>query len=89
MKLELMTNEGAGNGADKLWPGGRCAFLADATWGGGNVKLQIKTDTGAYADVSNSTLSANGLSGVLYLPAGTYRAVATTASAVYAQLHMV
>jgi len=84
--VALMENSGAGNGSDKSYLGGPAIFSADATFGGGSVKLQIKLSTGTYADISSGSLSAAGISGVLYLPPGTYRAVATTATAVYAYL---
>lgn len=81
----LLSNAAAGNGSDKVVQGGRYAFLCDATFGGGNIKLQIKLETGTYADVGSSTLSAAGMV-ALDLPAGTYRAVATTSTANYARL---
>ena len=87
--ITLLSNAGAGNGADIGFNGGVCVFGADATFGGGSVKLQIKLATGTYADVASSSLTAAGISGVLYLPPGTYRAVATTATAVYAYLSVV
>ena len=86
MKKELLSNASAGNGSDVSWPGGVAVMVAEATWGGGNVKLQAKLDQGNYADVASSTLSANGMTAGLYLPPGTYRAVVTTSSAVYASL---
>lgn len=85
MKVELLQNA-TGNSADKLWHGGVAVLVAEATWGGGSVKLQAKLDQGNYVDVASSTLSANGMTAGLYLPPGTYRAVATTATAVYASL---
>lgn len=80
----LMTN-GTGNGSDVFYSGGKAAFMAEATFGGGTVKLQIKLPQGTYFDVANVSLSAAGMV-VSDLPAGTYRAVATTATAVYARL---
>lgn len=81
----LMENSGAGNGNDKVVQGGHYGFIAEATFGGGSVKLQIKLPQGNYADVSSMTLSAAGMVAG-FLPPGTYRAVATTATAVYARL---
>jgi hypothetical protein len=85
----LLTNAGAGNGADVIWPGGKTALVATATFGGGNIKLQVKIDIGqaaaVYADVASSTLSAAGMLN-LDLPPGTYRAVVTTSTAAYAKL---
>ena len=85
LHVDLMSNSGAGNGSDKIWEGGKTAFLAEATFGGGSVKLQIKLPQGSYADVTSVTLSAAGMV-VSDLPPGTYRAVATTATAVYCRL---
>jgi hypothetical protein len=85
LHVDLLSNAGTGNGADKLWEGGKAAFLAEATFGGGSVKLQIKLPQGTYADVTLATLSAAGMV-VTDLPPGTYRAVATTATAVYSRL---
>lgn len=85
---QLASNAGAGNGSDVMWSGGKTAFLAQATFGGGSVKLQIKVDIGgtaAYADVTSVTLSAAGMV-VADLPPGTYRAVVTTSTAAYARL---
>ena len=81
----LLENAGAGNGSDKVVSGGHYAFMAEATFGGGTVKLQIKLPQGAYADVTSMTHSAAGVVNG-FLPPGTYRAVATTATAVYSRL---
>jgi hypothetical protein len=81
----LLENAGTGNGADLNIRGGQYAFLSEATFGGGSVKLQIKLPQGTYADVASMSHSAAGML-VGYLPAGTYRAVATTATANYARL---
>lgn len=85
LSVTLLSNAGTGNGSDVSYPGGKSAFIAEATFGGGSVKLQIKLPQGTYADVTSATLSAAGMY-VTDLPAGTYRAVATTATAVYASL---
>lgn len=74
-----------GNGSDKQISGGKYAFLAEATFGSGTVKLQIKLPQGNYADVASASLSAAGMY-VTDLPQGVYRAVATTATAAYARL---
>lgn len=83
--VDLMSNSDAGNGSDVYWGGGKSAFIAEATFGGGSVKLQIKLPQGTYADVSSVTLSAAGMVAT-DLPPGTYRAVATTATGVYSRL---
>ena len=81
----ILMENGTGNGTDKLCQGGHYAFIAEATFGGGTVKLQIKLPQGNYADVTSVTLSAAGMVAG-FLPPGTYRAVATTATAAYARL---
>ncbi len=83
--VQLLENAGAVSGADVSWFGGKTAFIAEATFGGGSVKLQIKLPQGSYADVASVTLSAAGIY-VTDLPPGTYRAVATTATANYCRL---
>lgn len=84
--IDLCSNAGTGNQSDKIVnSAGRYAFMAEATFGGGSVKLQIKLPQGTYADVTSASLSAAGMV-VVELPAGTYRAVNTTATAVYAKL---
>lgn len=81
----LLSNAGTGNGLDVTWSGGHSAFIGESTFGGGSVKLQIKLPQGTYADVSSVTLSAAGMV-LAFLPPGTYRAVATTATANYYKL---
>jgi hypothetical protein len=76
---------GTGNGTDKVVQGGHYAFMAEATFSGGTVKLQIKLPQGTYADVPSVTLSAAGVVNA-FLPPGTYRAVATTATAAFARI---
>jgi len=82
----LHENAGAGNGSDVQLSGGVYVLAAEATWGGGNVKLQVKLSQGNYADVSSATLSANGITAALSLPPGTYRGVVTTSTGVYARM---
>jgi hypothetical protein len=84
----LLSNAGVGNGSDVVFSGGKAAFMAEATFGGGSVKLQIKLPQGTYFDVPSASLTAAGFY-VTDLPAGTYRAVAATATAVYARLAVV
>lgn len=81
----ILMENGTGNGSDKIISGGHYGMTAEATFGGGSVKLQIKLPQGNYADVANMSHSAAGLLST-YLPPGTYRAVATTATAAYARL---
>lgn len=86
--VTLLSNAGAVTGSDVLWPGGKTALVGHATWGGGNIKLQIKLELGGtatYADVANAALTADGMV-VVDLPPGTYRAVSTTSTVNYAKL---
>lgn len=68
-----------------VWQGGTGAFTAEATWGGGSVALQLKSDNGTYISVgADTTLTSNGAAGFV-LPAGTsLRVSITTATAVFA-----
>lgn len=81
----LISNVGAGNGADVVWPGGHTAMIGEATFGGGNIALHQKLPSGAYVAVTNMSLTAAGMV-IGFLPAGTYRAVVTTATAASARL---
>lgn len=84
-RIDLCESAGAGNQASKECKGGRYYFMAEATWGGGNVKLQFQTPNGTWIDVTGSSLTANG-GLAIELPQGQVRAVITTASVVYAYL---
>jgi hypothetical protein len=85
-RYDLLTNAAPGNGVAQFIQAGSYAFLVESSnFGGGNVKLQIQNPQGNFVDVTSSTLSANSMV-ILTLPAGQYRAVSTTALAVYAQL---
>lgn len=81
----LLENAGTGNGADKFFNGGKAAFIVESTFGGGSVKLQMKLPNGTYYDIPSASLTAAGMY-VTDLPPGTYRAVATTATANYCRL---
>ena len=66
------------------WQGGQGMFTAEATWGGGSVRLQVQTLNGTWVDVgSDTTMTANGAAG-FSLPAGKIRALVATSTAVYA-----
>ncbi len=70
--------------------GGAYALDAVATWGGGNVTLQRLGPDGATwinADATAISLTANGTSGAVALPGGSYRIAVTTATGVYASLN--
>ncbi len=85
-RVTVASNSGAGNGtAVILDSGGKWLFMAEATWGGGNIKLQTQSANSTWVDIASSTLSANGALAI-DLPAGSVRGVITTSSAVYAYL---
>lgn len=65
--------------------GGNCALTVSATFGGGNIQLQILSfDKVTWINVG-SPITANGFVS-LSLPPGQYRLAITTATAVYAAL---
>jgi len=81
--LTLLSNASA-TGSDFEWEGGEGVFLAEATWGGGTVKLQMKlATTGTYVDIASASLTANGTA-AFKAPRGLIRANVATATAVYA-----
>lgn len=83
-KLDFFKNAAAGTSPSFYWKGGKFVHVAQATWGGGNVKLQYQSlDGTTWVDVASSTLSANGMSAVLELPPCMLQAVAATGSAFY------
>lgn len=85
IRVDFFSNSAAGNSSAQFWRGGKVAFYAEATFGGGSVKLQFQSPQGTWIDVASSTLSANGFA-ILELPPGQYRAVGATASAIYCSM---
>lgn len=83
--ITLAENFNAGTGPSKSVPGGKFLFMAEATWGGGNAKLQNQSPNGTWIDVPSSTLSANNMV-QLELPRGQVRVVFATGTALYAYL---
>jgi hypothetical protein len=81
-RVDLLSNASA-TGSAGTWPGGKGAFLAEATWGGGTIKLQMQTPQGTWVDVADTSLTANGHK-VFEIPAGQIRANLATATAAYA-----
>lgn len=84
-RIDLLQNAGA-TGSAKEIKAGKYIFMAEATWGGGTVKVQIESPNGTFVDLANASLTANGTSGVLYIPSGNCKGVVATATAVYAYL---
>jgi len=83
--IVLAENVAASTTTGKSIPGGKFLLMAEATWGGGNVKVQIQSPNATWIDVPNSTLSANGML-QLELPRGQARVVFATGTALYAYL---
>lgn len=87
--VELAKNSGAGNGTPQSWSGGHGVIAVEATFGGGSVALQFVGPNGAWLPVLDAitgvaiSLTAAG-SARFFLPPGSIRIVATTATAVYA-----
>lgn len=73
----------AATGSALLWPGGQGVFLAEATYGGGTVKLQTKSPNGTWIDVDGASTTAAGTK-VFYLGPCEIRVNIATATAVYA-----
>ena len=85
--LYLISN-GTATGASFYWPGGRGTFMADATFAGGTVKLQVQMPsltTSTWIDVGTEcTLTAAGL-GNFELPPCNLRAfVSGSPTGIYA-----
>lgn len=81
-RIDLLSNASVSSGQFD-WPGGIGVMYAEATWGGGTVKLQCQTPQGTWVDVgAGVTFTANGVGGFT-LPAGPIRASVATATAVY------
>jgi hypothetical protein len=71
------------NGSAKIWQGGKGKFYAEATWSAGTVKLQAKSPNGTWIDVTDNSLTANGIT-EFNLPQGEIRVNIATSTAVYA-----
>lgn len=79
----LMSN-GSGTGTAVQWPGGKGVFATHATFGGGSVAFQFLLPDGAtWGTPTNGSLTADG-GFVFELGPCSIRALATTATAVYA-----
>lgn len=86
IRLDLLTNSAPATGSDFYAPSGKYAFMIEANFGGGgSVKLQVQNPQGTWVDVDGASALANKMI-PLDLPAGRYRAVGVTATAIYAQL---
>lgn len=81
-RVTLVENASA-TGSAKQWPGGKGVFMAEATFGGGTVKLQTQTPNGTWIDVDGASVTAAGMK-VFDLGPCQIRANIATATAVYA-----
>lgn len=81
-RLTLAENATA-TGSAFNWPGGQGVFMAEATFGGGTVKLQTISPNGTWVDVDGAALTAAGTK-VFYLGACQIRVNIATATGVYA-----
>lgn len=81
-RISMIENDVAA-AASYDWPGGTGVMYAEATWGGGSIKLQQISPNGTWMDVGSAvTFTTNGIGGFL-LPAGPIRLVIATAIAAY------
>lgn len=87
-RLDLVVND-VGGSVGQQWQGGCGVFTGEATFGGGNIALQMLTPNGTWVPVNvegTSTpisLTAAGMAN-FKVPAGQLRAVVTTATVVFA-----
>jgi len=81
----ILANNASATTPAVQWMGGTGVFTASATFGGGTVKLQFQSDSGAWVDVGPyTTLTADG-GGVFTLPPCSIRVNIATATAVFAR----
>jgi hypothetical protein len=84
-----LASDASATGSAVVWPGGKGIFTAEATFGGGTVKLQFKTaNSTTWVDVPNNSITAAAMTS-FELPAGQIRANIATATAVYAYAHRI
>ncbi len=84
----ILASNVAATGAGFAWKGGKGVFTAEATWGGGTVKLEMQTVNGTWVTVFNPngnavSMTANGMIS-FEAPPGQIRANIATATAVFA-----
>ena len=86
--VTLASNASATSTFQFSWQGGAGMFSAEATWGGGTVKLQVLTQQSGgatWVDVGpDTTFTANGAAGFILPVNAQIRASIATATAVYA-----
>ena len=83
-KVYTLARASSVTGGQVWWPGGAGMFSAEATFGGGTVKLQTLTINGTWIDVGpDVTLTAAGAGGFV-LPPSYIRCNIATSTVVYA-----
>lgn len=84
--IVLANNAGAGTlGPFPIQVGGQYSFTGAATWGGGNIQLNMLDAQGNWIPVNAGKLSATGQA-LVWLPQGQVQLVITTSTAVDANL---
>jgi len=68
--------------------GGRYGIVASATWGGGSVTLEMLAPDNTTYVVAATAITANGTA-LVDLPAGTYKLVVATATALFVSISRV
>lgn len=91
LSVELAVNvSGTTATAGQLFPGGAAVMSTFATTYDATCFLQVQGKNAAWANVNAAAYAANGLSAVMYLPAGTYRMnLGSTTAALYATLNKI
>ena len=84
--VQLLNNATA-TGAAQSWDGGDCVFMAEGTFAGATLQLQIQSPQGTWLNVTGASLTAAGAVLNLKVPPGNVRCLVTgTPTAMYAWL---
>lgn len=84
IQKQLLSNAGASTGSAVSFPGGLMVVSMEGTVT--SVAMQMQTPNGAWVPIAALAFSAAGVLSA-WLPAGNYRAVVTTGTAVYAYMY--
>ena len=79
----ILLSNGSATSGDFLWPGGRGAFVVNATFGIGSVTLQMLGPNGTTYVNAAAALTADGMV-AFELPQCRIRAFVASATAIYA-----
>lgn len=86
----LAENSAATPSTDVVWPGGLGMLTMEATWGGGNVALQVLSPIGTWIAVgTDTTMTVNGTAGFILPNGARIRVAITTATAVFAYASLI